>query len=68
MSLGEKESALVNASLVDALGRQMPLDISNQQGAEVQFDLSQKQLKAGVYILRLHFENQEISNIRLLKN
>ncbi len=68
LSLGEKESALVNASLVDALGRQMPLDISNQQGAEVQFDLSQKQLKAGVYILRLHFENQEISNIRLLKN
>jgi hypothetical protein len=68
LNLGEFNDRLISASLVDAIGKQVPLKYQAGLQKDFGFDLSQYNLQPGAYVLRLQFENTVVSNIRLIKN
>jgi hypothetical protein len=68
INLEAVQSSLISAILIDAMGRNIGLNISRSANNFMEFDLTQNSIKPGAYVLRLQFENQQTANIRLLKN
>lgn len=68
INLQEADSRIVNVSLIDAMGRNIGLSFNRVSVDLLDFDLSQNALKPGAYVLRLHLNNDESRNIRIMKN
>jgi len=68
ISMENIKNSLTDAELIDTMGRNIKLDIRNFTDSYIDFDLTKASLKPGAYILRLQFENQEFTNIKLVKN
>jgi hypothetical protein len=68
LSMEDLPTSLIQASLIDAMGRSIGLNFKNYSDTYIDFDLSKSEIKPGAYVLRLQFENHEMANIRILKN
>jgi hypothetical protein len=67
VDLGNKRNTLRGVKMVDFLGRTYQVNYANIDTQHIGFDLSSSQMKSGVYILQLHFDNQRSETLRISK-
>jgi hypothetical protein len=67
LDLGNQNSKLQGVKMVDFLGRMYQVNYTHVDAHHINFDLSSSNMKSGVYILQLHFDNKRAETLRVSK-